>query len=117
MYSRNFIPLEPTPTYRVSHRDYEHIKDWLEKCKQNYQPQPVLSSSFEYFPLNYVFTFKKITLEDNFINKYVREFNAIANNGMNILAGIYDEQENAYIAKTYERKRIFCRTDIQARTI
>jgi hypothetical protein len=62
-------------------------------------------------------SFRKIRLEEAFIDKYARQINGIARNGLSILAGIYDEYEKIYIATPYELKRIACYTDILARTV
>jgi hypothetical protein len=51
------------------------------------------------------------------MNKYARQINTITHNGLNILAGIYDEVAKIYIATPYEKKRISCHSDPLSRTI
>lgn len=49
MQSKNYLSvmdLSPPNIYRLSSKDYARLKSWLEFTKRNYQPQPVLSSSF-----------------------------------------------------------------------
>ncbi len=89
MLSKTFVPFgEDKLLYRLSLKDYTRIKTWLNEAKHNYQPASVLSTAFEYFPLSYVYSFKRISLDEDFVNKYVRDINATANNGLRILAGI-----------------------------
>jgi hypothetical protein len=46
-------------------------------------------------------TFKKISISENFLHKNLRIFNLAINNGFKIMAGIYDDKKDMYIAKIY----------------
>ena len=67
--------------------------------------------------MNYVISFKKISIDESFIHRHLRTINMVANNGLKIMAGVEDLSKNVYIAKLYEKKGIFCRIDIANRLI
>ena len=54
-----------------------------------------------------VFSFKKIRLEDSYISQNLRLLNLTANNGLILMATIYDEGKGHYVGKTYEKKGLF----------
>ena len=55
-----------------------------------------------------MFGFKRIVLEDDYVSKNLRALNTTINNGMIIMATIFDEKEGYHISKAYEKKGIFC---------
>lgn len=38
--------------------------------------------------MNYVISFKKISIDESFIDKHLRTINMVANNGLKIMAGV-----------------------------